>query len=199
MTGRRLLAAVLAALWLGILLAASGCTAGPDALKRTKDGWQYTDATSGEQWALSKVGGKAQLDLNGKTFAVITGSQVLFPFADGRSIDATIDRNNNPVSIKVAWGTQLTQADYTNMNKAFVALQKGSNVPVDTSWGWIVVTLLIILLGLLAQFKAGTIVDWAKGVGIFSSFDTAKSLLIVRAVSVLIVIAAFIGLLVAIF
>ena len=198
MTGRRLLAAVLAALWLGILLAASGCTAGPDSLKRTKDGgWQYTEGS--DVWAWSKTGGKAQLMLNGKTYAVIGGGQALISLTDGRAIDVTLDRNSNPVSIKTAWGTQLNQSDYTSMNTAFKVNQMAGGVQVGGPWGWIIVTLLIILLGLLAQFKAGTIVDWAKGVGIFSSFDTAKSLLIVRAVSVLVVIVGFIGLLVAIF
>jgi hypothetical protein len=192
----RLLTAILAVLVIVVSVAVSGCT--QNGLTRTKDGkYEYTEGN--DVWTWDQKGATAQITLNNKLFAVIQNGVAEVSLQDGRSAEVVIDSNKAPQSIKVAWGVLLTQKDYTQMNSAFSVNKSAGGQGPTGSLGGVIFLLILIVAGLLLFFYAGTLVDSWKLGGIFSGKDTAKSLLIVKAIGIFVVVVAAIILLAIIF
>jgi hypothetical protein len=199
MTGRSKLFAALLAILMGLLIfSMAGCANFPgQGLTRTKDGrLEYPDGSN--TWSWEKKSSIAQILLNGKQFAVVEKGQATISLPDGRVVDVMLDNKSVPLSLKVSWGTVIAQADYDLMNTAFKVHTLAGGVPVSSPWGWVLVQLVLVVVGVLVAIYAGSIVDSGKTGGIFSSFNTAKALLIIRAIGVLIAIVSIVGLIVTI-
>ena len=102
----------------------------------------------------------------------------------------------------MSWGTTVSQDDYAQMNKALsvrdMALQAAGGGQAG-SLGWAIVLLLVIAAGVLLFLYAGRLVNSWKLGGIFSGHDTAKSLLLFKAIGALVAVAGVIILLAVIF
>ena len=196
MTGRsRLFAAVLAMLMIVMM---AGCTV-TDTFKRTQDG-RVTYTEGNNTWKWERSGGVTQITLNDKLFAVLQNGQARVTLPDTvRTVEVTLDNAGNPVSVKTAWGVVLTQADYATMNTAFFVNTNAGGQTSSGSVGWVIFLLIVVIAGVLLFVYAGSLVNSWKLGGIFGGNDTAKSLLIVRAIGVAVVVLGVILLLVVIF
>lgn len=199
MMGRsRLFAAMLAVLMIILMAFSAGCTV-TDAFKRTQDGRvEYTEGNN--LWKWERSGSTAQITLNDKLFAVVQSGLARVTLPDTvRSVEVTLDSSGTPVSVKTAWGVVLTQEDYATMNTAFFVNTKAGGQSGSGPLGWVIFMLIVIIAGVLLFVYAGSLVNSWKLGGIFGGNDTAKSLLIVKAIGVVVALLGVILLLVIIF
>jgi hypothetical protein len=195
----RLLAAILAVLTILIMVAAAGCASGQNLFTRMKDGrLEHTEGAN--DWIWNDNNGTVQITLNDKLFAVIAGgrAQISLP-PDGRSVDVTTGSSGEPISVKAAWGVLLSQSDYALMNEAFNVNKLAGGQGHSGSLGWVIFLLLVIIVGVLLFVYAGRLVNSWKLGGIFSGRDTAKSLLLFKALGILVIVVGVIILLAVIF
>lgn len=199
MAGRsRLWTVMLAVMILFVAVAAGGCAVGRNPFTRMADGgMKYTEGD--DVWVWDRAGGIVQITLNDKLFAVLQRGSARISLPDGRTLDVLLDGNGEPMSAKVSWGVALSQQDYTQMNTAFYVNRTAGGQKVDGTAGWVILSLLLIVAGVLIFFYSGSLVNSAKRGGIFSGFDTARSLLIFRAAGILMTVIGLIILLVVIF
>jgi hypothetical protein len=203
MTGRsRFHTAVLAVLILILMASAAGCAVS-SAFRRTGDGRiEYTvgEGDSKEIWTWERTGSTAQITYNSKLFASVQSGLARITLPDGlRSAEVTLDGKGTPVSVKTAWGVALTQADYTLMNTAFYVNNEAGGLGSSSPLGWVIFLIIVIIAGVLLFVYAGSLVNSWKLGGIFGGTDTAKSLLIVKAAGIFVVIVGVLILLVVIF
>lgn len=201
MTGRsKALTAVFAVLMIVVTVLFSGCSGGPSNLSRLDNGG--IKITEGDSvWIWQRSGNTEQLTLNDMLIAVVQGSHVQFTLTGGQKLDVTLD-NGMPSTVKMSWRTNIGQDEYAQMDKALsvrdLALQEAGGASAG-SLGWVILMLIVIIAGVLLFLYAGRLVNSWKLGGIFSSHDTAKSLLIFKAIGVLLVAIGVIILLVVIF
>ena len=202
MTGRsRALSAMIAVLILAVTVFASGCTGGISNLSRLDGGgYKYTEGDS--VWTWERSGNAEQLTLNDMLITVIQGGHAQFTLTSGQKLDVTLDNTGTPATVKMSYGTIVGQNDYTQMNKALSVRDRilqevgGANTG---SLGAVVVLLLVIAAGVLLFLYSGRLVNSWKLGGIFSGHDTAKSLLIFKAIGILVAVVGAIILLVVVF
>jgi hypothetical protein len=185
----RFAAILLAALIVFISIAASGCTGGP---------YQITEGS--DVWTLAHKGSSTEVMLNSKLYAVMQNGTANVFLPDGRSLDVSFDNSGSPVSItRMAWEVQLSQQDYAQMNTAFYVFRQSAGQSAQGSLGWVIFLLIVIVAGVLLFIYAGTLVNSWKLGGIFSGNDTARSLLIFKAIGILLIVIGTIILLAVIF
>ena len=199
MTHRSRFAAILAVLIVAVSFATSACTGGNSIFKRTNDGgYEYTEGT--DVWTWDQKGSAAQVMLNGKLFADIQNSVAKVSLPDGRSLDVLLDSGRSPVGItRMAWDMPVDQMDYKLMNTAFYVNRLATGQNPGSPIGWVIFLLIVILAGVLLFIYAGSLVNSWKLGGIFSGKDTARSLLVFKALGILLIVIGAIILLVVVF
>jgi hypothetical protein len=189
MTRRSRLAAILAVLLLILPFVTAGCTSNPV---------QYNDGN--DVWKWSHRGNASEIILNDKLYAVIQSGIAKVYLPDGRSLDISLDKNGAPVSItRMSWEVQLSQQDYQQMNTAFYMYRQATAERPQGSLGWVILLLVLILAGVLLFIYAGSLVNSWKLGGIFSGTDTARSLLLFKAIGIVVIVVGAIILLAVIF
>ncbi len=177
---------------------AAGCSALPDQVQRSGDGTLlYTEGTNTWSWAQAK--GVATIGLNDTAFATVKGREATVTLGDKRVAHVTLDQDNAPVSVSANWGVELSASDYTLMTQAFQFHKLAGGVKATIPWVGAIVLLVITLLFVLAAVFAGSLVDWAKMNGLFSSFNTGRMLFLFRALALLLAALFFILLLATLF
>ena len=177
---------------------AAGCSALPDQVQRSGDGTLlYTEGTNTWSWAQAK--GVATIGLNDTAFATVRGREATVTLGDKRVVHVTLDQDNAPVSVSANWGVELSASDYTLMTQAFQFHKLAGGVKATIPWVGAIVLLVITLLFVLAAVFAGSLVDWAKMNGLFSSFNTGRMLFLFRALALLLAALFFILLLATLF
>lgn len=199
MTGRsRLLTAILAVLIVAVSVAAYGCAARPDAFTRMDDG-RLKVVEGSDVWIVDNRASPERITLNDKPFAQISNGIAQIALSESRSLDVVLDGNGKPLSIRAAWNTKLEPQDYALMNEAFRVHDDVGTKNQTGSLGWVIFLLLVIIAGVLLFIYAGRLVNSWKLGGIFSGHDTAKSLLIFKALGIFLIAIGVILLLTVIF
>lgn len=202
MTGRsRALFVWIAVLLMVVTLAVSGCTGGLSNLSRMENGgYKYTEG--GNIWTWERSGNAEQLSLNDMMITVIQGGHAQFTLTNGQKLDVTMDNTGTPATIKMSYGTVVSQDDYTQMNKVLSVreriLQEVGGAQTG-SVGLAIVLVLVIILGVLLFLYAGRLVSSWKLGGIFSGHDTAKSLLLFKAIGIVVAMIGLVIFLVVVF
>lgn len=192
---------MIAVLMIVVTMVFAGCTVGPSNLSRLDNGGiKITEGNS--IWVWERSGNSERLTLNDMLVAVIQGGHAQFTLSGGQKLDVTLDNTGMPATIKMSWGTMVSQDDYAQMNKYLsvreYARQEAGGAQVG-SLGWVILLLLVIIAGVLLFLYAGRLVNSWKLGGIFSGHDTAKSLLIFKAIGILVAVVGLIILLAVIF
>jgi hypothetical protein len=189
MIHRSRIAAILAALILFTALSAAGCA---DVSNNYPDG-------SGT-WTWARKGSAIEIQLNDKLYAEIQSGLAKVYLPDGRSLDVSLDKNGSPVSItRLTWEVSVSQQDYQQMSVAFNVYKQAIAQHPGSKVGWVVFLLVVILAGVLLFVYAPSLVNSWKLGGIFSGNDTARSLLLFKAVGILVIVVGAVILLAIIF
>ena len=192
----RLFAGIL--LLLSLWLLAAGCSALPNQMERTANGTLvYTQGS--DTWSWVKANGEATIQLNGKDFATVRGTEADVTLPDGRAVTVELNGQNEPTSAQTKWGVLLSAADYSTMDQAFQFHKLAGGVGRAIPWVGVVLLFLLILVAILASIRADVLVDWAKVHGVFSSFNTGRMLFLTRAVAILLAVMFLVLLLVLLF
>ncbi len=197
----RALVVMIAVLVLAVTVFVTGCTGRLSNLsKMDNGGYKYTEGDS--VWVWEKSGSAEQLTLNDALITVIQAGHAQFSLTNGQKLDVTLDSTGTPATVKMSYGTVISQNDYTQMNKALSIrdriLQEVGGTQTG-SLGWVVLLLLLIAAGVLLFLYAGRLVNSWKLGGIFSGHDTAKSLLLFKAIGAVIAVIGLLILLTVIF
>lgn len=190
MTGRsRLFTVLLAVLILTITFTAAGCVPS-----------RQEHPIGSDVWIWEHKGNADQITLNEKLFAVIQNgaAQISLP-PDGRAVTVALDKDGEPATIRATWGITITHEDYSLMSAAFSVYKSYHGQGQTGSGGWVILLLIVVAAGLLLFLYAGRLVNSWKLGGIFGGHDTAKSLLLFKAIGILLMIVGGIVLLVVIF
>ncbi len=192
MTARKKAFAALAALIVLLSVIMAGCT-NLQGFTRTADG-KLSYPEGDNTWSWKKNGGAVHIELNGKPFATLERGVADITLPDNRKLAVTLNKAGAPATVQVPWDTELRQADYDLVSSAFNVNTQAGGIPTGVSWGWVLVLALLLVAGVLLSLFAGRVVESAKGGGIFSGTDTAKSLLIFRAGGVAVALLALVAL-----
>ncbi len=197
----RALVGVIAVLVLAFAVLATGCTGRLSNLSKLENGgYKYTEGDS--VWVWEKSGNAEQLTLNDTLITVIQGGHAQFSLTNGQKLDVTLDNTGTPASVKMSYGTVVSQNDYAQMNKALSIrgriLQEVGGAQTG-SLGWVILLLIVIAAGVLLFLYAGRLVNSWKLGGIFSGHDTAKSLLLFKAIGAVIAVIGLLILLTVLF
>ncbi len=177
---------------------AAGCSALPDQVQRSGDGTLlYTEGTNTWSWAQAK--GIATIGLNDTAFATVKGHEATVTLDEKRIVNVTLNQENAPIKVAADWGVELSAADYTLMTQAFQFHKLAGGVKATIPWVGAVLLFILTLVFVLAVIFAGSLVDWAKMNGLFSSFNTGRMLFLVRALAGLLAVLFFILLLALLF
>lgn len=189
MIHRSRIAAILAALILLTALSSAGCAGVSNDYRQGSDTWT---------WA--RKGNAVEIQLNGRLYTVIQSGIAKVYLPDGRSLDVSLDREGSPVSVtRLAWEVSLTQQDYQQMSTAFNVYKEAVAQQPAGKVGWVVFLLVVILAGVLLFVYAGSLVNSWKLGGIFSGTDTARTLLLFKAVGILVIVVGAVILLAVLF
>lgn len=184
----RILPILLAALFVFSLAALSGCA---QPLNHKEIG--------NHQWKWVNHSNSLEITYDDAPFATIKNNIAQVTLPNSKVLTVTLDNSGNPVSVKLNWGVELSAEDYSLMNTAFTVSLTADTTGAPSSVGWAIFLLIVVIMGLLLFLYAGRLVNSWKLGGIFSGNDTAKSLLIVKALGIVIMALGTVILLFVIF